>query len=111
MIAFFRPPVPTLRGRLRVSAGRGEPCLLVVIWCPHCRCEHSHGWPDPGEELSHRLCHCCKRGSPFEAGGYFIAVNLRSEYNALAVAEFHARTAAWQKRRAAAVASARPRME
>jgi hypothetical protein len=71
--------LPVLRGRISYS---GPDCCQIAVPCPHCRCNHYHGWPDrttdPGH-LEHRICHCfdtprrSRKKSPFHERGYLIA--------------------------------------
>ncbi|WP_157635530.1 hypothetical protein [Nostocoides japonicum] len=51
-------------------------CWLVVVRCPHCRREHTHGTchGEPEDGLLHRGAHCRGRGSN---GSYWIQWNPR----------------------------------
>jgi len=44
----------------------------IMVWCPFCRCFHSHGVRDGREIMQgHRVAHCHK-DTPFKATGYYI---------------------------------------
>lgn len=52
---------------------RSPPVLTLRCWCPYCRREHSHGWPEPGWPLTasvHRAAHCDT--GPLLTGGNWI---------------------------------------
>lgn len=73
--------IPVLRGR--ISCNEIEVCQ-IAIYCPYCKKEHFHGWPDrttDSEHLEHRLCHCVnmpdhpRTESPFMRRGYMIGID------------------------------------
>ncbi len=49
----------------------------VRVWCDFCRKYQFHGWPNPEENISHRVAHCFKDNSPYQRGGYYFEVNDR----------------------------------
>ena len=52
----------------------------IAVWCPYCRKYHLHGWDHDKHkdtDAEHRCAHC-NPGSPFEDGGYYIAVAPRA---------------------------------
>jgi hypothetical protein len=73
----FNPPQHEGRPVLAVQSVRpnrdDSRYLIVSVYCPACRCEHTHGSPAECDLSvpSHRSAHCVG-GSPFRDGGYFI---------------------------------------
>lgn len=67
----------------RISYNGIEGCQ-IAIYCPFCRCNHFHGWPDRTTDpahLEHRICHCHDKPnrrhteSPFYGRGYMIGID------------------------------------
>lgn len=46
----------------------------VRVWCKYCKKYHSHGWPYPTTNITHRVAHCINKDSPYNETGYDIEV-------------------------------------
>lgn len=76
--------LPILRGKIS-KTGR-----QLAVYCPYCRTNHFHGWPEsitnPGH-LEHRICHCCDtlrrraKDSPYREHGYLIGIAQDREHS------------------------------
>ena len=67
---------PLLVGRLILTITPRRPLVLTLaVWCPWCKREHFHGWPDAArlDGVTHRVAHCAD--SPLRADGYFIGLD------------------------------------
>jgi hypothetical protein len=51
---------------------------IFTFWCPFCRREHRHGWPEKTEG-GFRTAHC-QGDSPFKKGGYYLATEDEVKY-------------------------------
>lgn len=80
--------VPLLKGFI-VKAAAGH--ALIRVWCPFCKCVHTHGWPADNDNRSgnwlgsHRVAHCHVKSSPFKRGGYYVKPFTKKEMIAFGV--------------------------
>jgi hypothetical protein len=66
-----------LVGRLQLNRDGGRVVLTLHAWCPWCRKEHVHGWPDwdePMARVGHRVTHC-DYPQPVRFSDYFIGLD------------------------------------
>lgn len=86
---------PTLLGTLSLDVRRGVPTLTLSVFCPGCRCRHSHSWGfdptlPPGHfpcGPTHRQSHCLRPSSPYKARGYYVGPD-DSQDNAATLARY-----------------------
>lgn len=59
-----------LVGRVVTTGPRNT--VQILVWCPHCKKHHIHGWNvfNARDAVEHRVAHCTT--GPFREGGYFI---------------------------------------
>jgi hypothetical protein len=67
----MKDSTPILIGRL-VDKNDGSKGMHIVVWCPVCNIEHTHGWPEESYNnmLEHRVAHCAS--GPLTDTGYYI---------------------------------------
>lgn len=66
--------IPILTGRL-VDKKDGSKDKFLVVWCPVCNIEHTHGWPEASmySVCEHRVAHC--DSGALKDTGYYIMPN------------------------------------